>query len=288
MNIIKYVPKGATLKASRAVLKLQKSSPTTLFYAGAAGVVVTAVLSAKATLKTQQILEDDNVQRFQTADQELREHTNQEKVQLAGKIARAYLPTVVVGAATIGALTGSHRILTTRNTSLTAAYAALSDAYDRYQKRVVEEIGEDKEQAIRQDLTKKTFEENGNTVKYKVPGLAQVSPYARFFDELSSSFTKSAEQNLLFLRCQQDYFNNMLRARGHVFLNEVYDALGLERSGAGAVVGWILNEAGDNYIDFGLYNEQSPQVRAFVNGHERAVLLDFNVDGLIYELIDKK
>lgn len=282
MNLIKYVPKGATVKASRALLQLQKSSPTTLFVAGAVGVVATAVLASRATLKAAEIVEN-----FKTEDPYL-EAGNKEKVALAGSIVKAYAPTVAVGVLTIGALTGSHRILTVRNTTLTAAYASLTDVYERYQARVAAEIGSEKEQAIRQDITKKTIDDNGKPLKYRAAGPAQISPYARFFDETCSSYTQSPEQNLLFLRCQQDYANNRLRARGHVFLNEVYDSLGLSRTGAGAVVGWVINENGDNFIDFGLYNETSEAARAFVNGHERAVLLDFNVDGIIYDLIEKK
>jgi hypothetical protein len=90
----------------------------------------------------------------------------------------------------------------------------------------------------------------------------------------------------MFLKTQQAYLNDILRIRGHVFLNEVYDALGLERTQAGALVGWISNNVdGDCYIDFGLFDGERPRVRDFVNGNERSILLDFNVDGVIYDLL---
>ena len=109
------------------------------------------------------------------------------------------------------------------------------------------------------------------------------SIYARFFDELSSSWNPEPEYNNLFLRCQQNYVNDLLNARGHVFLNEVYDRLGIPRSKAGAVVGWTLHGEGDGYIDFGIFDGWKPKAREFVNGHEGAILLDFNVDGIIYD-----
>lgn len=114
-----------------------------------------------------------------------------------------------------------------------------------------------------------------------------VSQYARFFDESCPGYNKDTELNLLFLKSQQAYANSLLKSRGHVFLNEVYDMLGFPRSKAGAVVGWIYkseNPTGDNYIDFGIF-DGNDQSRSFVNGYERTILLDFNVDGNILELI---
>lgn len=89
----------------------------------------------------------------------------------------------------------------------------------------------------------------------------------------------------------QNQMNDKLKARGHVFLNEVYDALGFDRSEAGRLVGWVWNkdntamEAGDGYIDFSIFDGSDYAKRAFVNGDERFILLDFNIDGMIYDLI---
>jgi hypothetical protein len=104
---------------------------------------------------------------------------------------------------------------------------------------------------------------------------------------VSSSWNPEPEYNLIFLQCQQNWANDQLRTRGHVFLNEVYDMLGLERSKAGAVVGWVFTKDGstDNFIDFGVFNGETQISRDFVNGHEGAILLDFNVDGVIYDKI---
>jgi hypothetical protein len=88
----------------------------------------------------------------------------------------------------------------------------------------------------------------------------------------------------MFIRSQQNYANDLLNARGHVFLNEVYDMLGIERTSAGAVVGWVRGN-GDNEIDFGVLNDLHSGQR-FINGDERSVLLDFNVDGVVYDLIE--
>jgi hypothetical protein len=131
-------------------------------------------------------------------------------------------------------------------------------------------------------VEKYTEEKNEDGTKELIPHVDpnKWSPYARFFDEGSPEWKKNSELNRLYVQCQQNYANNLLRARGHVFLNEVYDMLGIDRSQAGSVVGWVIGTDGDNYVDFGLQ-------RAFSSGliGERNILLDFNVDGVIYDKI---
>lgn len=112
-----------------------------------------------------------------------------------------------------------------------------------------------------------------------------VSQYARFFDEGSPAWSKDSEYNLMFLKQQQQYANDLLKKRGHIFLNEIYDMLGIPRTKAGAVVGWVYDEnnpIGDNYVSFGITDERNAN---FVNGYEKSVLLDFNVDGNIWDKI---
>ena len=91
----------------------------------------------------------------------------------------------------------------------------------------------------------------------------------------------------MFLRNQQQYANDKLRANGYLFLNEVYEMLGIQKTQAGQIVGWVYddkNENGDNYVDFGMYDVNRSTCRDFVNGYERSILLDFNVDGSILNL----
>jgi hypothetical protein len=91
----------------------------------------------------------------------------------------------------------------------------------------------------------------------------------------------------VFLRANQQYFNNLLIVRGHVFLNEVYDQLGLPHTTAGQIVGWRYtpDNEGDNYNDFGILRDDET-VRDFINGRNGSILLDFNVDGPILGKID--
>ncbi len=109
------------------------------------------------------------------------------------------------------------------------------------------------------------------------------SKYARIFDEGSQFYDKSSrEYNLMFLRRQEAYFNDILRKRGNIFLNEVYDALGYPRTKEGCFAGWVFDEGkpfADSYVDFGLDHELNQGDGLTDN----KIFLDFNVDGNILE-----
>jgi hypothetical protein len=162
---------------------------------------------------------------------------------------------------------------------------------------VIERFGEALDKELKynikaQEVEKTVIDEKGEEKVVKetveVATVNQPSDYARFFDVGSSYWTKDAEYNLMFLRRQQDYANEMLKSKGVVFLNEVYDMLDIARTQAGQIVGWVYdkdNPEVDSYIDFGIYDLQDPDKRRFVNGDERSILLDFNVDGPVYQLL---
>ena len=107
------------------------------------------------------------------------------------------------------------------------------------------------------------------------------SPYAFKFDENSISWDKDGYMNLCFLKLTQDYLNDLLKHRGHLFLNEVYDRLGIPRRAIGQCVGWIYDENnpnGDNFVDLDIFNERN-------NNDGNVFILDPNVDGYILDKI---
>ena len=180
-------------------------------------------------------------------------------------------------------MTKSHSILRERNLALTAAYAAVDEAFRTYRERVIAKYGEDQDREFRYTTeTVDVINDRGKMHKEVRVGPGEPSMYARFFDQYCSEWSKEAEYNLALLTCKQSYWNDILRIRGHVFLNEVYISLGMTHTTAGSVVGWVLSNDGDNYIDFGVF-EGDGASRAFVNGREGSILLDFNVDGVIFD-----
>jgi len=297
------MPTSLTRLAGRASLVLQKNSPAILLVVGIAGFVGTTVLASRATLKASGIVKKSkkkiaDIKAVKTTDPDKRtKELVAAYVKLGSDMIKLYGPTVALGIISASCLVGSNQIMTKRNVALMAAYKTLDEGFAAYRKRVSDEFGEEKEYATKhglhsEEVIEKEVGEDGKAKKVKKTIYTQgpvdpnaISPYARFYDENCSQWTKTPEYNMMYLRGQQNYFNNMLQARGHVFLNEVYDALGMTRSGAGSVVGWAISKDGDNFIDFGIFDGDTSAKRAFVNGDERTILLDFNVDGVIWNLI---
>lgn len=302
---------------NQAGFKIKKHSPEILMVAGIVGTVTAAVTACRATLKVKDImsekeeLQNDIHKCLENPDVDYTEEDGKKDLttvyaQTGVKLIKLYAPSVILGGASIASIVMGQKILKKRNIALAAAYTAVDKGFKKYRANVVERFGEKVDKELRynikaKEVEKKITDKNGKekTVKeiqYDIEGnpLENISEYARFFDEATSTeHHKDAEYNLMFLRRQQDYANEVLKAKGHLFLNDVYEMLGIPKTKAGQVVGWIYDEKnpnGDNYVDFGIYRlsgyePSDERKRAFVNGYERNILLDFNVDGPIYELI---
>ena len=289
---------------------VQKHSPEILAGVGVVGVVASTVMACKATMKLNDILEESKETRDKIREveanpryEEQYSHEDAKKdltinyTQTGLKIAKLYAPAVILGSASLGCLLASNDILRKRNAALSAAYMTVDKSFKEYRQRVVDRFGEEVEKEIRynikaEEVTSTVVAEDGSettvteTVKTMDPNL--YSDYAKFFDEASPYWQKDPEYNFMFLKSQQQYANDLLKARGRLFLNEVYEMLGIEKTKAGQIVGWVYNPEnpiGDNFVDFGIFDMSKERVRAFVNGYEPNILLDFNVDGNIWDLM---
>lgn len=230
--------------------------------------------------------------------QDLKKDTIIIYTQTAVKFIKLYGPSVVLGALSITSILASNNILRKRNVALAAAYATVDKGFKEYRSRVVERFGKDIDRELKYNIKAKEIEETTKNAKGKektvkksieVADVNEHSDYARFFDELCTGWKRDAEYNLMFLKHQQNYANEKLQKQGYLFLNDVYDMLGIPKTKAGQVVGWIYDEAHpdiyDNFVDFGIYDLYNEKARDFVNGREKSILLDFNVDGNILDLI---
>ena len=298
------IPAAVTNKFGRSLLHLQKSSPKVMFVAGVATAVTGTMLACRATLKVSDVLAETEEVKAKAEsvyegglNPDYDEKTyNRDlmvlKVKTILNVTKLYAPSAGLMMLSVALLTGSHVTLTKRNASLTAAYAGIDQAFEKYRQRVIEGLGEDADREFRYGVEKVEEKVKGDDGKTKTITRVRAakgegpSMYAKFFAEHCKDWQRNPEYNRIFLRAQQNYANDLLKARGHVFLNEVYDSLGIERTSAGAVVGWVLSKDSDNFVDFGIFDDlTNPQVRDFVNGDECSILLDFNVDGVIYDKI---
>lgn len=296
---ISNIKNAVTSKSGRQILKIRKASPTLMFGAGVVGVIGTVVLASKATLKLEETLDEHATTALQAkqvlADESMNYDENDHRKDMVilhartiGKVAKLYAPAFGLGVISIGLLTGSHVTLTRRNAGAVAAYAALDKGFQEYRARVVEELGVDKDREFAFGVDEKEVyseTKKGEPKVDRVKIASGESVYAKFFNEDNPNWTSAPEHNLLFLKGQQTYATQRLRSKGHLFLNEVYDALGMDRTPQGAVVGWILGK-GDDYVDFGFEDDDKmDRFHDFLVGREGSLLLDFNVAGIIYDQI---
>lgn len=304
------VPNNLSRTFGKMGLKLKKHSPEIMVIGGVIGVVGSTVLACKATTKLSGILEESkgNVNQIKDyveengysekySEEDYRKDLVITYAQTAVKVAKIYAPAVILGTLSITSILAGHNITRKRNLALSAAYVAIDKSFKEYRARVVERFGEKLDKELRYNIKQGESEEivrndeGGEEVvktatEYADPNT--YSEYARFFDDGCLGWTKDPEANLTFLKQQQNYANDKLKRKGFLFLNDVYGMLGIQPTKAGQIVGWIYDEKnpiGDNFVDFGIYDINRPKNRDFVNGYERVILLDFNVDGNILDMI---
>lgn len=297
---------------NKAKFNVQKHSPEILIVTGVIGVVASAVMACKATTKVGKVAGEHEKQINEVheasekgvtkagesySEEDAKKDLTIIYAQTSLKYVKLYAPAVILGALSLTAIVSSNNILRKRNVALGAAYAAIDKSFKEYRSRVVERFGKDIDRELRynikaKEIEEKVIDENGKekTVKKTVNAIDpnMYSDYARIFDDGCTGWSKNAEYNLMFLKQQQAYANTLLKNNGYLFLNEVYDMLGIPRSKAGQVVGWIYDEKnpiGDNFVDFGIYDLYNEKARDFVNGYERSIVLDFNVDGNVWDLM---
>lgn len=288
----------------KAGLIISKHSPEILLGLGIAGFVGSLVAASKASIKAKKIIDDCNADlekvneafdKIDKSEYSEKDYNNDKRIiytKTTINVAKTYAPTILLATISIGSLLGSYGIIKKRHLAVIAAYNGLQDAFLDYRKRVIEEHGEEKDRmyklGIKEEIKAETI--TGKNGKEKTVESSELvidpnhhSQYARFFDSSSVQWNRIPEYNLMFLKTTQNYANDLLRSRGHIFLNEVYDMLGIPRSQAGQIVGWVKGE-GDDFVDFGIFDDNGDS-RDFVNGYKDSILLDFNVDGIVYDLI---
>jgi len=308
--------KKMSLTVHKAGFFLKRRSPEILVGVGIVSAVVSTVLACKATTKAGEVIQETKkaVDEIHKADENGvtkagKEYTKEDcrndlvitYVNTGVKFAKLYWPAVAMGTASVVSILASHKIMRQRNAAIASAYAALDKNFKDYRGRVLDRFGEQIEKELRynikpQEIEETAANENGETEVVKSAANVvdegwdpnKYSPYAKIFDELNPNWLKDAEQNKFRLLAVQSQMNDKLKAKGHLFLNEVYDALDFPRTAMGAVVGWVYdarNPIGDNFVDFGMFEVDREKAVDFVNGYERSIILDFNVMGDITSYI---
>ena len=291
------------MKKYQIIGKLQKNAPAILTWAGIIGVGISLGLTCRSTIKAVSIIDStkDTLDSIKSAKDT--EYSETEKKILAKSaytraglsLARVYAPPLTLCVASLTGIVVAHNISNSRNLALSAAYMAVDKGFTNYKQRVEDRFGKDVEREIRYNITNKDIVEtetvDGKEKKKKksIPVVSSelTTPHTCFFDDSSDCWDPDYDYNVLFLQSQQKFANDKLRVSktGRLFLNEVYYALGLPETKDGQVLGWRYDAKKidmDTRIDFNIQNCN----RRTENGYERAFLLEFNVDGNVWDDMD--
>lgn len=291
---------------NKALFSAKKHGPEICLVSGLVVIVGGVVYACKKSTKLPAVIEEGNARVAEikaiAEDPDQTEVTAETEKKVLAKayahtgveIAKLYAGPAIVLAAGGGLILTSHGIIKGRNAALSTAYAGLSTSFNSYRERVAAKYGEEVEQELRYGMTTKTIkekvvDENGEvhttktTVSIATPG--PDSDYIRYMTPQNCNWENDSDYMELFLNNAQRHANDILRSRGYIYLNTVYEMLALEQSKAGHQVGWVYrrdNPDGDNQVIFKVKKCQIPVSNDPDDGYQPALAIDFNVDGDIF------
>jgi hypothetical protein len=302
----------------KGLFQLKKHSPEILVVGGVVGTVVAGVMACKATTKVDAILakakqdvegvhrvkEDPELAKLyvqeygeEYTDAAMKKDLTVVYAKTGLELVKTYAPSVAVAAVSITAILAGNNILRQRAVAYAAAFTSVDNSFKEYRERVVERFGKDLDKELRynikaQEVTEIVVNEDGTeetvTTTVQTMNPSEHDEFTRCFDETCEGWCRNAEHNLGFLMQQQRWCNERLQKRGYLSLNDVYESLGMQKTGIGQVMGWVYdpkNPELQNVVDFGIHDLHDEQKRAFVNGYEKSIWVNFNVDGNLTKLI---
>ena len=252
------------------------------------------VLASRATLKAKDIkntLEGNkmalefNLNAGSITENEAKASIRKIYMKYALDLTKEYAIPAGLYAATVAMVFSSYKIQKNRQVALATALAACTTAYNTLLDKL--------KNGAAMGLTAKEVlegvegrevvdQETGEVTIEKVQGEPVNGLYQVRFDRYATAWEKDKFQNETTLRSEENWANDRLRLQGYVFLNDIYDRLGIPRTKVGQIVGWTLNGDGDGFIDFGIKDcAEYEDIRYDSNAFD----LNFNVDGNILDKI---
>lgn len=289
------VIKSLDRSVNRFGFQMKKCSPEILVAVGIVGVVVSTVMACKASMKVDEVLDkhkekvdDIHEQAAEKQEECSGKETTVVYASTGIKLVKLYAPSVVLGVMSVGCILTSHKILCKRNVALASAYATIDKSYKEYRSRVAERFGDEVETEIRhnirsEEVQETVVDEDGKektvTKTRKIFAGESFSDYSRVFERGNKIWEPVLDYNLMFLNQVIASANSRLRANGYLFLNDVYEDLGFDKTVAGQCVGWTYkpdDPTGDNLVDI---KHVVVDMENEYGGYDKAIILDFNVDG---------
>lgn len=223
---------GAAL--ARMSKLMTDNSPTILAGLGVAGVLSTAYLTGRATVKAMEVIraEEEDARRS-TGDADYECHARR-KLELTWQF---FIPAAGSAVATVAFIVAANRIGARRAAALAAAYVVSERAFEEYRDKIVDRVGGRKEQSYRDEIAQ-------DRVNRRPP------PENLVWDETANSvlccdlFTgRYFLSDMETIRRAQNDINYQINASYYASLSDFYDRIGLEHTSMSDDFGWNADKS---------------------------------------------
>lgn len=206
---------------------LAKRSPEILTGLGIAGMITTTVLAVKATPKALDLIEDKKEELDLDPSEKLH------PAEVIKATWKCYIPTAVSGVTSIACLIGASSVHARRNAALATAYNLSATALSEYREKVIETIGEKKEQIVRNKVAEEKIKKDPVTSSTII---MNGNGSTRCYDTITKRrFTSDIES---IRRVVNELNRRMINGEDYISLNELYVELGMDEVSIGDDLGW--------------------------------------------------
>lgn len=290
--------------------KLGKHAPAIFTGLGIVGMIGGTVLACKATVDTIYILDEWELDKLDYEEalsndmepeeaEELRKEYKADGRKVTVEVAKKYIPAVVVDVASIGCLVGGSRIAHKRLLTMTGIATSTAANFASYRNRVRQAEGEEKdllylkggaEHEVEEKTVTKKGKEKTVSKKVVIPNPDEHGQYSFQFKRGDAGWNSNPEYNLYYLQNMENTLNRKFRQQGYLFLNQVYDELGIRDADGkwlmtqeGQVVGWFDDGVENKRISFGI--DYKAGLTPWNWDGDDHIWIEPNVDGVIIDKI---
>lgn len=225
MNKVSQIVKSVGKAAS-------KHGPDILTALGIVGMASSSIMAVKATPKAIRLIEEREAEKSFEHNENVR-LTKSEVVKTCWK---CYIPAVLTGMASAGCLICANSVSARRTTAFATAYKLSEAAFTEYQEKVVETIGEKKEQLVRDEIAKDQIAKNPIGAREII---ITEKGNTRCYDTISGRYFTSDIETI---RRAENILNKRLMDEMYISLNEFYYEVGLGQTAIGDDLGWCIDK----------------------------------------------
>lgn len=311
MNKVDLMAKG-TRALAQIKFNAIKHSPVILLGAGLIGGVTAAVLACKETTKAHEIKEKKDATLLEIKEvratvgedeystTEYRKDVTKAYGLAAGQYVKLYAPSVILGTVSVASILCSYGIMRKRNLALAGSLAASLEEFRKYRERVIEKFDENVDNELRYGVKTVVQEEKITDEKGKIKTSKKefdvvdkdniTGPYSVIFDDGNVNWEASWDRDenwdrpATWLADMQRFFQNQLESRGYLFWSECLKDMGFKETKKSRTDGWTwIKNVHEPVVDLGVFKTNIAKNEDFINGYEKAVILNPNCDGYIFD-----